>query len=226
MKNNYRITIFVLVLLASVAHAQTFIKLKVQFPTLQKEPANSYVNMPMMLGLELEKKIGIDKAISIGISNKSINYSTDVNWASQNDFLTYVRDYTKNDFIDGWLADPDINFHYLYVPVGFRLQARLFFGFKYQTGFNFLLNKPEFKEGKYSVPLQNNSQSPIVIDHTLTVFFTAFGFFDMYGSYTLSNPWVKHERYSYDFMKDFAKRQTIASFGMNFSVAKIKKKKI
>jgi len=207
-------------------YAQVFIKMRVQFMSMPKNPPNTYVDIPMSLGVEFEKKIGVDKAISIGISNRSYKFSTDVNWISNNDFMAYVRDYTKDDLIDAWLSDPEINFHYINVPIGFRVQSRLFFGFKYQLGLNFLLKKPEFKEDNYTVPIPFDGHSPLVVDHTATVFFTAFGFFDMFGSYTFSQPFVKNNAYSYDFMMDFISHPSFLSYGMSFPLTKIKRKKI
>jgi hypothetical protein len=205
---------------------QVFVKLKVQFPNQLHTPAHMYTDMPISMGVEFEKKIGIDKALSIGISNRSYKFSSDVNWTSNNDFMSYVRDYTQNDLIDGWLADPEINFHYIHVPVGFRIQSRLFFGLKYQVGFNFLVKKPMFVESEFEVPIPFEGHAPVVIDHNLTVFFSAFGFFDMFGCYTLSQPLVKNNPYAYDFMKDFAGKQTVLSYGMNFALTKFKRKSL
>jgi hypothetical protein len=208
------------------SQAQVFIKLKVQFYNYMADPKNMYVDMPISLGVDFEKKIGVDKAISIGVANKSYNFSSNVNWASNNDFMTYVRDYKKDDFIDGWLADPEIKFHYINIPVGIRLQARLFFGLKYQAGINILINKPMFKDENFEVPIQGLGHAPVVIDHSLTVFFSAFGFIDMFGCYTLSQPLVKNQTYSYEFMRDFARRPSLISYGINFPLTKFKRKKI
>jgi len=222
-----KIVLALIIFCCNCAQGQTFIKMKVQFMSMPGNPSNTYVDIPMSIGVDFEKKISVDKAISIGISNRSYKFSTNVNWISNNDFMAYVRDYTKNDFVDAWLSDPEINFHYINVPIGLRLQTRLFFGFKYQLGLNFLVNKPAFRDDdNYSVPIPFEGHSPLVVDHTAMVFITAFGFFDMFGSYTLSQPLVKNNPYSYDFMEDFISRPYFLSYGMSFPLTKIKRKKI
>lgn len=220
----------------SITEAQVYVKVGVDFSNKQPKEQLLYLGNCYNLNLNFEKKIKLNKSISLGLMYKSyVVKSADggvgsLNYWSATDFITYTRNYYSNDLL--LFSDVTDNVQVLhYQSIGLPITLKYFvtknIAVSYRFTYLHTLKEPMFKGDKYETPIEQHAYQAHQLENALQVQYTLMGKLDITLGYSIGLlPFIKKGEYDYIFMNYLDFKPNYFYVGLAYSIARLKTKKL